>query len=658
MIRSLLLTLLLLAPAAPAVVILDLLTAAHCFKDEESSLDPQDVLVRSTGGRVYRPVNDAGPPPLLYGCSGMIGRPSAPEIPMPEHATLPYLREVLLFLGLSGLLVPALQKLRLNPVFGFLSVGVLIGPHALGGWVDAHPWLAYVSFPRPESVSALAELGVLFLMFSIGLEISGERLMALRRWVFGTGTAQWLLNALVLGLLLALVGVPAEAAALLGLALALSSTAVVMPLLMKRQALGSPVGRASFSILLFQDLAVVPLLILIGFLASPQEGGVWTAVLLAMAKAVLALVLIMLIGRYAIRPLFRVLAPVRQPDSFTALVLLTAIGVGALTHLAGLSMALGAFLAGLILAETEYRHEVEITIEPFRGLLLGLFFLTVGMSINLGVVAASPGLVLAGLVTLLTVKIAMNTLVLKLSGLSRPAAVEGGVLLSQAGEFGFIVVGSALSLGLLAADVGQLVLVVTALSLFLTPALAAVAERIGQRLRAREQGGTELDPPADDELRDHVIVMGFGRVGQLVGDLLAAQEIPYVAIDTDADHVARLHRAGRPVYRGEAGHPELLKRLGVDRASAVVLTLDRPATALHCLAAVRSLNPSLPVIVRARDDAHARALTISGATAAVPETLEAALLLARETLQAAGFEEDAVGRLIDRERARRLAAVG
>ncbi len=577
---------------------------------------------------------------------------------MPEHATLPYLREVLLFLALSGLLVPLLQKLKLNPVFGFLSVGVLIGPHALGALAETQPWLSYVSFPRPESVSALAELGVLFLMFSIGLEISGERLMALRRWVFGTGTAQWLLNALVLGLLLVLVGVPTEAAALLGLALALSSTAVVMPLLMKRQALASPVGRASFSILLFQDLAVVPLLILIGFLASPQESGVLTAVVLAVGKAVLALLLIVLIGRYGIRPLFRLLAPVRQPDSFTALVLLTAIGVGALTHVAGLSMALGAFLAGLILAETEYRHEVEITIEPFRGLLLGLFFLTVGMSIDLGVVAATPGLVLAGLLLLLGVKIAVNAWVLRLSGLSRAGAVEGGVLLAQAGEFGFIVVGAALTLGLLAPGIAQLALVVTALSLFVTPALAAAAERIGQRLRAREQGSTELDPPADAELRDHVIVMGFGRVGQLVGDLLAAQELPYVAIDTDADHVARLHRAGRPVYRGEAGHPELLKRLGVDRASAVVLTLDRPATALHCLAAVRALAPKLPVIVRARDADHARALKQSGATAAVPETLEAALLLARETLEASGLDTEFAGRVIDRERERRLLALG
>lgn len=574
---------------------------------------------------------------------------------MPEHATLPYLREVLLFLALSGLLVPLLQKLKLNPVFGFLSVGVLIGPHALGALAESQPWLSYVSFPRPESVSALAELGVLFLMFSIGLEISAERLMALKRWVFGTGTAQWLLNALVLGLLLAWFGVPAETAALLGLALALSSTAVVMPLLLKRQALGSPVGRASFSILLFQDLAVVPLLILIGFLASPQESGVLTVVGLAIGKALLALVLIVLIGRYGIRPLFRALAPVRQPDSFTALVLLTAIGVGALTHVAGLSMALGAFLAGLILAETEYRHEVEITIEPFRGLLLGLFFLTVGMSINLGVVAAAPGTVLAALLALLTVKIAMNALVLRLSGLSRAGAVEGGVLLSQAGEFGFIVVGAALTLGLMEPKLAQLALVVTALSLFLTPGLAVLAVRVGQRLRAQAAVAGIHEAP-EESRRDHVIVMGFGRVGQVVAEVLSTEQVPYLAIDADADHVARLHQAGKPVYRGEAGHPELLKRLGVENASAVVLTLDQPASAMHCLASVRAFSRDLPVIARARDDAHASALKQGGATLAVPETLEAALLLARETLQAAGYDEEAAGRIIDRERARRLAA--
>jgi CPA2 family monovalent cation:H+ antiporter-2 len=572
---------------------------------------------------------------------------------MPAHDALPYLREILLFLTLAGLLIPTLQRFRVNPVFGFLLLGVVVGPHGLGALSQQWPWLAYVSVPRAEGVAALAELGVLFLLFSIGLEISFERLLALKRWIFATGGAQWLACALPLGTVAHLAGAPSEAAILIGLALGLSSTAVVMPLLLERRALGTELGRASFSILLFQDLAVVPLLILVGFIASPQVSGMGWAVGLALLKAVLTIGAILLIGRVLIRPLFRYLAPVRSPDTFTALVLLTAIGVGSLTYAAGLSMALGAFLAGLVLAETAYRHEVEITIEPFRGLLLGLFFLSVGMSVDLNVLVAEPWAVALALFGLIAIKTLCNALVLRLSGMSVGASVEGGLLLSQAGEFAFIVVGAALGLGVLSRDSADLVLLVTALSLLATPGLALLGERIGRGWRVGPTNA--VGPSAAAELEQHVVVLGYGRVGQLVAEVLAGQGMRFVAIDADAERVSRLHAGGHPVYLGDAGHPELLRRLGVERAAAVVLTIDRPATALHCLAGVRALSHRVPVIARARDLEHAAQLATSGASVTVPEAMEAALQVARATLEAVGIEDAAAARVVALERERRCS---
>lgn len=598
-----------------------------------------------------------------WGRGGLLqSRPSPPfpaTVDVEVHDTLPHLRETLLFLVLAGILIPLLERLRVNQVLAFLGVGALLGPHGLGRLAVEHPWLGYVSFAREAGVLALAEVGVLFLLFRIGLELSLARLWALRRWVFAAGSLQVLACALAIGAVAAAFGNPADVSLVLGLVLALSSTAIVVQLLVQQRALGTPMGQASFAVLLLQDLAVVPLLVLVAVLgARGGEGSLGGALLLATAKAALAVTLIYVLGRVVVRPLFHLLANTRRPEVFTALTLLTALGIGAVTHAAGLSMAMGAFLAGLLLSETEFRHEVEVTIDPFKGLLLGLFFMTVGMGIDVAALAREPVLIPLSVVGLVAIKAAVISLIFRGFGLGWGRAVEGGLLLGPAGEFAFIVLGSAMLSGLLARPVGEFMLLVVGLSMALTPLLArlgaAVAARIGHdghpAPAERPESGVALDQP-------HVIIAGCGRVGRLLGELLAAEQVPYVAIDADAARVAELRREGVPAYFGDASRAELLNAMHADRAVALVLTMDEPAAAMHAVRGIRAQYPGLPVYARARDEAHAAALREAGATLVVPETLESSLQLAGVVLQQLGVPELAAVQRIEQERERRIGAL-
>lgn len=577
---------------------------------------------------------------------------------MASHGALPHLREVLLFLALAGLLIPLLQRLRVNQVLAFLALGALLGPLGLGAMVADRPWLAYVSFPREEGVLALAEVGVLFLMFRIGLELSFERLWALRRWVFGAGSAQVLASAAVLGATAAALGLAPDAAIVTGLVLALSSTAIVVQLLVQQRQLATPLGQASFSILLLQDLAVVPLLVLVAVLASPDSGSLGLALATAVLKAALAIGAIYGAGRLLVRPAFSALASARHPEVFTALTLLTALGIGTITWAAGLSMALGAFLAGVLLSETEFRHEVEVTIEPFKGLLLGLFFMTVGMAVDLGGLASQPLAIAAAVAGLVVSKALVAALVLRAAGLGWGRAVEGGLLLAQAGEFAFIVLGSAMLLGLLPREAGNLLLLVVGVSMFLTPALARLGALLGavlERPPAAHAGAPPPEPPATEQ--PHVIVAGCGRVGLLLGELLERARVPFIALDRDAARVAALRARDVPVYYGDASRPELLNTVRADRAVALVLTMDEPAAALHAVRGIRQQYPELPVFARARDERHAAELRSAGATLVVPETLESSLQLASVVLQQFGMPDAAVQETIEQEREQRTSAL-
>ena len=563
---------------------------------------------------------------------------------------LPYLREAMLFLIAAGIIVPLLHRWRVSPVLGYLLVGYLIGPYGLGLFAGQWPWLAYLSIPEMSGVQALAELGVVFLLFVIGLELSLGRLWALRRLVFGLGSLQVLVSALAIAAVAGLLGSSATAATLIGASLALSSTAIVMQLLAERRQLGTPLGRAAFSILLLQDLAVVPILFLVGVLGAQQGGGVLLPLLLALGKALLVMAAIFVVGRMLLRPLMRLVARARSPEMFMAAILLIAIGSASLTAIAGLSMALGAFLAGLLLAETEFRHEIEVDIEPFKGLLLGLFFVSVGMGVDARLVASNLGAILATLLALVAAKALIIYLLARAFGLSRALALETGLLLGQAGEFAFVVLGLASQMTLLPSSDIQFLLIVVSLSMLLTPGLAALARRSVAGMIRREPEHAQPEPMALDGIEGHVVIAGFGRVGQALARVLDSERLSYVALDLDAEHVARARAESLPVFYGDASRLDMLRRAHLATARALVVTMDSAQAAEHIVRAVRQFAPELPIYARARDRAHGRRLLQQGATEVTPETIEASLQLAARVLVSTGFSEDAAKQRIQIER--------
>ena len=573
------------------------------------------------------------------------------------HSSIPHLREVVVFLVAAGVVLPIMHRLRINPILGYLVIGAAIGPFGLGLLADDLPWLGYAVISDIEGVKALAELGVIFLLFMIGLELSFDRLWRMRRLVFGLGGAQVVVTGIAIGAIAWAWGNDPAASVVLGACLALSSTAIVMQLLIDRRQLGSPVGRASFSILLFQDLAVVPILFLLGVLGADTEGGgsLWLSLLWALAKAAGAVAVILVVGRLVIRPVFRLVSAARSRELFMAVTLLTVIGTAAATGAAGLSMALGAFLAGLLLAETEYRHEIEVDLEPFKGLLLGLFFMSVGMGVDLRAVADQLFWVLASVVGLYLLKTALATALALAFRLPRATAVESGLLLGQGGEFAFLVVGMAIALGVIPRDIAQFMLIVVGLTMMVTPIVSVLARQLGAALsrtdaaRPSEGGLAELA-----EAEGHVIIAGYGRVGALLGEILDQQQIPNVALDLDSEAVTRQRKAGVPVYYGDATRAEILKRAGAEHAQALVLTMDSSRAASRAATEARRHWPDLPIYARARDVAHAKDLMGAGATLAVPENLEVSLQMAEEVLQGVGVTTDAARQLIAERRAEEL----
>jgi CPA2 family monovalent cation:H+ antiporter-2 len=575
-----------------------------------------------------------------------------------EQHAFPFFREILLFLALAGILIPTLQRLRINQVLGFLAVGTLLGPFGLGLLAPRVPILGYLTFPSGEGIRLLAELGVLFLMFMIGLELSAARLWSMRRWVFGAGTTQVAASALLIGGAAWLLGQAPVPAMILGLVLSLSSTAVIMQLLSEQQATGTRLGQAAFAVLMLQDLAVVPILILIGALGSGGTEGVLLLSTLAMLKAAIAISLIYLAGGRVVHPLFRAFARHRQPDVFMALILLSTFGIAGLSAMLGLSMALGALIAGLLLAETEFKHEVELMVEPFKGLLMGLFFMTVGMNMDPRQVLQAPLWLASVVVSLVLVKAIVVTLLFRAGRLSWGRAIEGGLLLGQGGEFAFIVIGYAITSRLLDAQLGGRVMLAVGMSLFITPLLARIGRGIGERWehKEREQAAKQDDEALEAE-RGRIIIAGFGRVGQQLAKLLAAQGIGYVAFENDAKLVSKLHAQGVPVYFGNASRPELLRRVHAQDAPAIVLTMDHPASAMQAVRGIRREFPHARLFVRSRDEKHARALKQAGASVVVPETLEASLQLSAFVLEAMGLEERMVSRIVDMERSEFAAAL-
>ncbi|MFN3398900.1 MAG: cation:proton antiporter [Ferrovibrio sp.] len=576
---------------------------------------------------------------------------------MEHSAPIPYFRELVVFLVAAGIVVPVFHRLRVSPVLGFLLVGVAIGPYGLARFADLLPALQYITIRELDGVRLIAEFGVMFLLFTIGLDLSLDRLWQLRRLVFGLGLAQMLLTAAAIATIALAFGNALPAAIVLGSCLALSSTAMVMQLLLESRRSATPLGRASFAILLLQDLAVVPILLLVGFVAVAQQGsgdhsGLWLQLGETLLGATIALGGIVLFGRYLLAPLYRMVGAAKSPELFMALTLLVVIAMAAVTGLVGLSMALGAFLAGLLLSESEYRHAVDVSIEPFKGLLLGLFFLSVGMGIDLRVALDHAGWLLLSVIGLFTIKGSIIAALALLFGRGRTVALEMALLLGQGGEFAFVVLGMAERLGLIELQISQFMLLVVSLSMALTPLTALVARRIARGAEHRDAQRAHGIAEDAAALEGHVLICGFGRVGQSIARLLDAEQIPWAALDHDSATVARERSNGQPVHYGDASRSEFLERLKAAQAQAVVVTLDDATAAGRLVAALHRGWPQLPVLARARDAAHAEQLRKLGASEVVAEAEEASLQLGGLALQKTGLPDDAVRLRLDRARSR------
>jgi len=543
------------------------------------------------------------------------------------------IREALLFLTVVVVAVPLFKRLGLGSILGYLVAGALIGPHGLR------------LIPDVEEVGHLAELGVVLLLFLIGLELQPRRLWELRTRVFGVGGAQVALSGVALALGALALGLSWQAALVAGLGLSLSSTAFALQLLGERNELATPGGQTAFGILLFQDLAVIPLLAVLPLLgpSSARMDTSWVP----LAKAAGLIVLIVLVGRTLLRPAFRLVASARSQEVFTASALLAALGTAILVSAVGLSMALGAFMAGVLLADSEYRHELEADLEPFRGLLMGLFFVSVGMSVALELLLQRP-LLVAGLV------LGMTALkVLSIAALGRrvlgawPAAWELGVLLSQGGEFAFVLFGLAVSYEILSAPLRDTLVLVVSLSMALTPLLTLAYDRlVAPRLRTRDDRpydrGVEQDTP--------VIIAGFGRFGQVVGRILRARGIPFTAMDADPAQIDFLKRFGNKVFYGDASRLDLLRAARADRARLFVLAIDEVEASLRTAREVQEHFPHLVIFARARNRAHAYQLMELGIQHVSRETFLSSLELTGDVLQELGFSYSEARSTLDRFR--------
>ncbi len=533
--------------------------------------------------------------------------------------------EILSLLGAAVIAVLIFSRLGLGSVLGYLAAGAAVGPFGLGLITDA------------EKLRHLGEFGVVFLLFMIGLELKPKRLWIMRRLVFGLGGLQVMVTgAIFSGLLVGFLKLELSAALVIGFGLALSSTAFGVQLLSERNELTSHYGRNSFSILLFQDIAVVPFMMLLPLLAvgaAPEGASLGRAV----AEGTAILVGVLIAGRYAMGPIMHAIAKIGNSDVFVALTLLLVLGFAWIMGEIGLSLAMGAFIAGVLLAESEYRHQIEADILPFRGLLLGLFFMSVGMSLDPGTVVAEYKAVVGATVALLTMKCLIIIGLSRMAGSPMDVSIRSGFLLSQSGEFGFVIFSLAVGHALLDRAIVDILVAVIVLSMATTPVLVLLGTKLAARLKPVILG--EVHAEIAEEVQP-VIVAGFGRVGETVANMLEAADVPYVGVDSNADCVARARRRGYHVVYGSAAHPEVLRSVGAAHARLLVVTLDDAHAAEGLVRAARRLYPGMPVHVRARDWEIADHFKALGVEHAIPETVEASLRLSAAALEAAGVDEE------------------
>ena len=547
-----------------------------------------------------------------------------------------FLGQVLVFLGAAVATATLFRRINVSPVIGYLVAGAAIGPFGTG------------VIGSTDGVRGLAELGVMFLMFSIGLELSLQRLAAMRGHLFGLGSVQFFTAAVAIGLAAWGMGLDARAAIVIGAALALSSTAMVLQILGERGEIVSHAGRVALAILLFQDLAVVPLMVLVPQLGA-EGTGIWAALGLALAKAAGVLAVILVVGRLVLRPVFRVIAARRTPELLVGLALLVVLGTGYVTEAAGLSLALGAFLAGLLVAETEFRHQVEADLAPFRSILLGLFFMTVGMTVDFSLLLSHGALIVLVVGGILILKAVTITLSCLLFRLPLGLALRQGLVLAESGEFAFILLALAVSAGLLDPGISRVLILSVALTLALTPVLVALGRRVEALFEQEGEGIERLSAEAHD-LSDHILVLGYGRVGAQVARLLARRALPFIALDLNPAQVRRARADGLPVYYGDSSSHLVLRAAGAERARLAVVTMNDARATSRAVSVLRNRFPDMPIYARAADIAHCEQLARLGATGIVPEIVEVSLQLGSQVLRGLGLADDEIAGIIAAER--------
>lgn len=541
-----------------------------------------------------------------------------------ELTLSPVLSDALVILGAAGIVIPVFARFRITPIIGFILIGVLVGPYGLGSLVERVPWLYHVTISNPDGLAPFAEFGIVLLLFAIGLELSFNRLWAMRKLVFGLGALEVLVSGSALALFLGLTGAMNVTAALaLGFALAFSSTAIVLPISGTR----SPVGRAALSMLLFEDIMIVPIIFVLGALAPNAAEAGWAGMAETLWQGGLVIAVLLVAGRYVLPRLFAQAARTKSPELFLSASLLVVIGASLATALVGLSPIVGALIAGLLIAETEYHTEVEQIMEPFKGLALGVFLITVGMSINLVEIAGQIGALALAVTGVVVFKALVTGVLLRLMGARRSTAAETGLLMASPSETTLIVLTAATSAAVLDAETARFWQTVTAIGLTITPLLAKLGAVIARRV-----DGTVHVPDEDDTDSARTIIVGGGRVGRLVADMMRTHAKPYVMIDSNPDLIDAAKRDGYRATFGDAARGDTLARLGVESAPAVVLTMDEPVLAQRLVAKLRQTYPDLLIVARARDPDHAAAMYRAGASHAVPETLEASLQLSEAVL--------------------------
>jgi monovalent cation:H+ antiporter-2, CPA2 family len=554
------------------------------------------------------------------------------------HSSI-HLSEIIILLAAAVLIVAVFRVIRLSPVLGYLVAGTMIGPFGLRLITDI------------EATAGFAEFGIILLLFLIGLELSFARLRSMRTHVFGFGGAQVLITGCLLAAFYIGFGGNQELAIIIGGGLALSSTAIVLQVLDEQGEKSSQIGRLSLAVLILQDLAVIPLLVLVSMAGSESASLPDTIIVEAIFKAVLCLTVIFGAGHLLLRPLFRFIASLENTELFTATTLFVVLGVAGLTSYAGLSPALGAFLAGLLIAETEFKPQVESDILPFKGLLLGLFFMTVGMSLNLDMLIERFPSIIGLTVTLMASKALIIMALCRVFGFSLSTAIHAGLLLSQGGEFAFVLFTLAGAQGIMDNETTQVLLVVVTMSMAFTPLMAQLGKRISQALEKYALSRPENMIEETLDLSHHVIISGFGRVGHTVARLLEAEDIPYVGIDMDSFLVAKERKGGIPVYFGDTTRVHVLNALGIVRARAVIITHSDTRVALQTVATIRELNHDIPIIVRAKNFEQVQKLEKAGANLAVAEMFETSLQLGGALLKSIGIADFEVTRIIELFRA-------